>query len=1008
METIRNVLNMCQIRGIEVEHIGACAISPSTNKTKKKWCNVHKWCHHTTEKCRGTQKNKLTSSYNIYSLNKLFSNSIQGKLVTPVVLPTGKIIQALIDTGADVSCINRKVAGMLRLSNQTPVSVFAFNGNSVLGKWTEPATFKIFNQERKLELLSFTEMSHEMILGMDVLKPLIEELGAERIFNPDIRHRKQSVHEISIGEALSKKLTAELKGEFKTLFTEEIKQENLCSMRKHTIDTGNNKPICRDGNRVPIQYQQMVEEEIQSLKSRGIIRPSNSPWRFGMVVAPKQNGKIRICIDYRPLNLITTKSAYPMPRIDEILDSLAKAKVFSVIDATSGYHQIAMEEDDIEKTAFAWKGQLYEYTRMPFGLCNAPATFQATMDAVLQEFKWKCAIPYLDDVIIYSESIEEHQEHLRRTLNKIKSAGLVLNEEKCRFFESEIEYLGHIISEGVIKPDPKRIKTILECKPPITLKDLRSFLGLANFCGQFIPHYATKIAPLTELLKGEKQSSQKEIDWSEEANMAFESIKLEIANITERGQPDLSKEFILTTDASNTALGAVLTQFDGDGNERLLSCYSKKFDKAQSNYSTTDKELVAVMLGIEHYKHYLLGKHFTLKTDHKALEHMQTASNDNSRILRIALKLQNYQFTPIYIKGETNVADFLSRPQERKGIASISINDLSEETRKKIIEQYHIISGHGSANTVKFLLKNRYNWNGITKDIEKQIEHCPTCLKAGEALQNTKNRIITTSRPNELWEIDLLGRIPGENDSNRFIVVAIDHYTKWLEAKVINHKTADEIQKAIEELIIEKHGTPEKILTDQGTEFENSKIQELAKEYGIKWIFASPRHHETVGAVERANQTLMNILKKLSNFGETSWTAKLPKAVWAYNISMHRAINTSPYILKYGKVPELQIDKELNQPEITIPKSETQEKRDRHFQKYAEKSIEKGKKLIKYDLQAGDPVLVFRPHLKDKFKGNWIPGFEIKEKIFPDAYLTTDGTREYRFNKAHVKRNTAL
>ena len=230
-------------------------------------------------------------------------------------------------------------------------------------------------------------MSHEMILGIDVLKPLIEELGAERIFNPDIRHRKQSVHEISIGEALSKKLTAELKGKFKTLFTEEIKQENLCSMRKHTIGTGNNKPIYRDGSRVPIQYQQMFEEEIQSLKSRGIIRPSYSLWRFGIVVAPKQNGKIRICIEYRPLNLIATKSTYPMPRIDEILDSLAKAKVFSVADATSGYHQIAMEEDYIKKITFAWKGQLYKYTRMPFGLCNAPATFQATMDAILQEYK---------------------------------------------------------------------------------------------------------------------------------------------------------------------------------------------------------------------------------------------------------------------------------------------------------------------------------------------------------------------------------------------------------------------------------------------------------------------------------------------------------------------------------------------------------------------------------------------------------------------------------------------
>ena len=233
-----------------------------------------------------------------------------------------------------------------------------------------------------------------------------------------------------------------------------------------------------------MQYEQKVQEELQSLERRGIIRPSTSPWRFGIVVAPKDNGKIRICVDYRPLNLITTRNAYPIPRIDEILDSLSKANVFSVIDATAGYHQIAMEEKDIPKTAFSWKGQLFEYTRMPFGLCNAPATFQATMDSILRDDKWRIAIPYLDDVIIYSNSIEEHQGHLKKVLGKLQGAGLVLNAEKCKFFKDKIEYLGQIITAGKIKPDPKRIQAILEFNPPITIRDLRSFLGLSNFCSE--------------------------------------------------------------------------------------------------------------------------------------------------------------------------------------------------------------------------------------------------------------------------------------------------------------------------------------------------------------------------------------------------------------------------------------------------------------------------------------------------------------------------------------------
>jgi predicted aspartyl protease len=628
MEGIRNVLNTCQTRGIGLEQIGTLEQSVEAFKThrqiKKSWCDNHKWCHHTTEKCKNL-KNKSTSKYSVHSNQKISLISAKNKILTTVIFTNGKSLQALVDTGADVSCVRKANAKGMQMSSIAPETVHSFNGETVIGHWTKPLTMKIFGETFNRGLLTFDRMAHDMIIGMDILGPLMNTVGPEIIFKSKQKIIKErEINQIEISEELGGKLTLQLKQEFKELFTQEIKSGNLCTIRKHCIDTADSKPVCRDGNRVPLQYEQAVEEEIESLKQRGIIRTSTSPWRFGIVVAPKPNGKIRMCIDYRPLNTITIKNAYPMPRIDEILDALGKAKIFSVIDATSGYHQIAMEEDDIEKTAFAWKGQLFEYTRMPFGLCNAPATFQATMDAILQEDKWKIAIPYLDDVIIYSESIEEHQTHLIKILNKIKGAGLVLNGEKCRFFKTEIEYLGHWISEGKIKPDPKKIQTIQECKAPITLKDLRSFLGLANFCGQFIPQYASKVAILTDLLKGEKQSSQKEINWTEKENESFIKIKDEIAKVTERSQPDLNKEFIITTDASNVALGAILTQMDNDGKERIISCFSKKFDKAQSNYSTTDKELIAVMIGIEHYRHYLLGKHFTLRTDHKALEHMKT------------------------------------------------------------------------------------------------------------------------------------------------------------------------------------------------------------------------------------------------------------------------------------------------------------------------------------------------------------------------------------------------
>ena len=411
MEGIRNVLSVCQTRGLALEHIGTLATDVNAVKSykrKKKWCEMHKWCNHVTEKCHGLM-NKSNSRYNFQLASNTVISCVSTKLVTTVTLPCGEEIKALIDTGSDVSCI--------RESLELPEIVHSFSGETVIGKWTNPTTLTIFNQTMSKKLLVFKKMSYDMILGMDLLKPLIKIVGTETIFNQDqitAKENSSNIAQLSITEELSRKLTNEFTAEFKSLLAKEINQENICTMRKHCIDTGDNKPICREGNRVPIHYEKQVEEEIESLLARGIIRPSQSPWRSGIVVAPKPNGKIRMCIDYRPINLITTKSAYPMPRIDEILDALSKAKVFSVIDATSGYHQIAMEEKDIQKTAFAWKGQLFEYKRMPFGLCNAPSTFQGTMDAILQKDKWKIAIPYLDDVIVFSESIQEHQEHLKK------------------------------------------------------------------------------------------------------------------------------------------------------------------------------------------------------------------------------------------------------------------------------------------------------------------------------------------------------------------------------------------------------------------------------------------------------------------------------------------------------------------------------------------------------------------------------------------------------------------
>lgn len=370
---------------------------------------------------------------------------------------------------------------------------------------------------------------------------------------------------------------------------------------------------------------------------------------------------------------------------------------------------------------------------------------------------------------------------------------------------------------------------------------------MTGFCREFIYKYAEIVEPMEKFLTGETKKSIKTIKWDDEGLKSFKDIKDRVMNNTERSMPDPEKEFVLITDASNTAIGAILSQVDEQGKRKMISKFSKKLDSAQRNYSTTDKELLAIIKSCEHYRHYLIGKKFKLETDHKALSYLHTCKNPSSRLLRWSLKLQEFKFETAYIRGEDNAADGFSRIAEINAINQDSRRSIRDPlVRTKILEAYHRLSGHGSINNIKFLLKEKYAWDGMFKDIEKLVVNCEICAKAGPERVNTKNRIIESRRPNEIWEIDLIGRIP-DGKINLFVVTAIDHYSKFLETKIVADKSAETILEVIKEIIIEKHGIPDKIITDNWLEFVNGKIQEFANQYGIDWNYSSPYHHNTVG-----------------------------------------------------------------------------------------------------------------------------------------------------------------
>lgn len=491
---------------------------------------------------------------------------------------------------------------------------------------------------------------------------------------------------------------------------------NLYSKKVDTNKLGTHKILTESQCPIATKYRRYTDKENEIIKcqldewlDKGIIRKSSSPWRSPIVIVPKKDGGSRICNDYRKLNAITIKDSYPLPWIEDIFDAFSGSTVFSKMDAKSGYHQVDLQENDKEKTAFGCKYGIFEYNKMPFGLVNGPATFQRIMDEILQPYLWKFVVVYLDDIIVFSKNIYEHRKHLKLVQNLLNEKGLVLNHKKCEYMKEKLEILGHIVSKYGIKPTTGRIEIIKKLKIPRDKKELQSFLGLINYCRKFIKDLSKIAAPLFGLLKDEikKEIFMKRIN-EPDIISSFNKIKEEISKDVVLSIPNKNGLFILTTDASKAGIGAVLSQVQ-NGKEKIISFYSSGLSDIEKKYGITELELLAVIKSIKHFKHYLLNRKFKLRTDHKALVYLTKYKDNNSRLFRWSLMLQEFEFSIEYIKGIDNSADVLSRDISCNSIKNNKRERIepSTEDQMKICQEYHKITGLGGESTMKYhILKN--------------------------------------------------------------------------------------------------------------------------------------------------------------------------------------------------------------------------------------------------------------------------------------------------------------
>jgi len=456
---------------------------------------------------------------------------------------------------------------------------------------------------------------------------------------PDKSFPKPEVHWGGVPRTL-RGVVHDLLEEYKALWAGQLGKGDVTP---HQIEvTPGARPRRAHTYRASHPSRDIIAKEVQRQRDLGVIEPSSAEWAFPVVFVPKPDGKMRFCVDYSRLNEVTVRDVYPSPRMDDCIDFLGYAKVFSTLDCNSGYWQIPVADEVRDKTTFVCHEGAYRYIRLPFGLSNAPATFQRAIDMIFAGLKWKSCLVYLDDIIVFSQSAGEYLEHLREIITALRGAGVSLKAKKCHLFQEEVEYLGHIVSRGELKVQDRNIRGLKEASPLRCKKDLRSFLGMCNVYRRCVKDFAQVARP-----SAATTSSKRPDRWgtlSDEALGAFEELKRRLTEAPILALPRRQGTYTLDTDASVGQVGAVLLQEEPDQSTRPVGYWSRSLSAAEREYSTTERECLAVVWASLLLRPYVEGTRFTVRTDHAALKWMLHMEGAHERLARWRLRLAKFDY----------------------------------------------------------------------------------------------------------------------------------------------------------------------------------------------------------------------------------------------------------------------------------------------------------------------------------------------------------------------------
>ena len=603
--------------------------------------------------------------------------------------------------------------------------------------------------------------------------------------------------------------------------------------------------------RVPIPLMPAVQEELARMEKLGVISKVEEPtdWCAGMVVVPKPDGRVRICVDLVRLNESVCREYHQMPTVEQVLAQVPGAQIFSKLDANSGFWQVPLSKESALLTTFSTPFGRYHFNRLPFGITSASEHFQRKMSAILEGLDG--VVGLVDDVLVHGKDRREHDERLLAALRRLVQARLTLNKEKCSFFQTKVKFLGQILSGSGIESDPEKTAAITKFKEPANVSETRRFLGMVNQLSKFVPHLADMTKPLWDLL-----SKKNSWSWESPQQEAFQAVKQALTESPILALYDPSLETTVTADASSYGLGTVLRQKQADGITRPVAYVSRSMTPTEERYAQIEKEALALTWACERFSDYLIGLHFCVETDHKPLVPLFSQKLLDElpiRIQRFRMRMMRFSFSICHVPGkELATADALSR-------APIDVPNSADHLLQDECDAYVQYAIQCLPATEKRLDEKRARqsvwWPGMSQQLQEYVTRCLVCCKHRP---QRSEPLIPTSLPGLPWQ--RVGTDLFEWKKSNYLLV-VDYYSRWIEIARLERTTAECVIAHTSSLFA-RHGIPEVVISDNGPQYTSAQYAQFAKDYDFRHITSSPYHPQGNGEAERAVQTVKNLLKK--------------------------------------------------------------------------------------------------------------------------------------------------